>query len=131
MKFITAFWVWVVLMCIPGFALAACPLNSIDPGEASSAANPVQLVVPCACIAWAAPVGFPIHHYHLFSDEIMRVSQEPTQYEFCMTEKRVVYEVVVKSVSTELMTTDTTVSGSLFIEWVDRQCLDGDRVVSC
>ena len=135
MKFI--FPLWIILALLLSSILwadstrAACPLDSIDPGETSSATNPIQMVVACPCIAWTAPDGIAVDHYHIYANGIMRASQVFKTYEHCLVEKRVVEEVVVKAAATEQAVSDLPVSGSLFVEWVDRQCLDGNKVVPC
>lgn len=111
---------------------AACPEDSVDPGQTSSPTNPVQLVVQDACITWAVPPpGFEVHHYHYYAGGIMLVSQTGRSYLHSITEKRVVEEIRIKSVSPDIDTTETTVSDPLYIEWVDRQCLTGNIVVTC
>ena len=115
---------------VVGRASAACPEDSIDPNTSSSPTDPVQLVVDCACINWSASTG-PAHHYHLFSGGLMRYSGADRSVVYCMGGKRTVEEISVEAVAEAVEMPDSPISGSLYIEWVDKQCLDGNIVVQC
>lgn len=120
-----------IVTCKDANAQEPCPVGVVDLGETTSSQNPAQFVTQCNCVGWTAPTDIVVDHYHFYSGGILRTQPTTGAHRYCAAEKRSVEEIVIKAVAENVEDSDTTISNSLYIEWVDRQCLDGDRVVPC
>jgi len=121
---------FLAVMAYETGAVAACPEDAIDPNEVSSPTDPVQMVIQDPCIFWNAGTG-AVDHYHIYVAGLMRASQGTRTYQHTIAEKRVVEQIVVEAVATDVASPDAPLSDPLYVEWVDRQCLEGNKVVPC
>ena len=128
----------VTIVCVSMFmgsllchaAAAECPEDPVGTEEPSSETDPIQIVVQCACIGWDAGTG-TVNHHHFYANDIMKGVPLNRSYYHCLEEKRVAERLVVEAVSANLGTPNSIVSEPLYVEWVDLQCLEGNRVITC
>lgn len=112
-------------------ATVAPAQEAISLSEDTSPNSPAQVVESCVPISWAAPPDLAVNHYHFYSGGILRANVVTPPYLHCIAEKRTIEEIFVRAIADSVEFLDTTLSNSLYVELVDRQCLEDIRVVPC
>jgi hypothetical protein len=117
--------------------------QGVDTQVATSLLNPAQFVSDDLCINWAVTPG-AVNHYHFYADDVNVGNPAQRALRYFVPTKGQVFKLDVEAVGPTRGVVTSALSGSFFVEWVDRdtsqvceawapeQCVDVfDRVVPC
>jgi hypothetical protein len=144
---------WVIFVCvvitaviltIQANAQTLCLEDQgVDTQVATSLLNPAQFVSDDLCINWATGTG-AVNHYHFYADDVNVGNPAQRALRYFVPAKGQVFKLDVEAVGPMRGVVTSALSGSFFVEWVDRdtsqvceawapeQCVDVfDRVVPC